>query len=94
MAEGIVCACFCVLVLAGILLASRLHHLEKELEKMKETLHILRWDLSALNEKVSEAYDVAEAQAKQEKLMFDGLNSIMDYDISAARKAVRNDGEG
>lgn len=49
--------------------------------------------LSALEEKVSDAYETVEAQAKKEKLLFDGISSIMDYDIATARKAVNSVGE-
>lgn len=47
--------------------------------------------LSVLEEKVSDAYETVEAQAKKEKLLFDGISSIMDYDVGVARKAVSGD---
>lgn len=72
--------------------------LEKKDEQDRETFH--RFErliqesekrLSALEEKVSDAYETVEAQAKKEKLLFDGISSIMDYDIGVARKAVSGD---
>lgn len=84
-------ACIGVLIVVCILLAVRVNHLERTAESAEKRLDSAETGLSALEEKVSEAYETVEAQAKKEKLLFDGINSIMDYDIGVARKAVSGD---
>lgn len=67
--------------------------LSKGIGAVTEDLSSLEDAVRKLDEKVSDAYEVVESQAKKEKLMFDGLTSIMDYDINTARKAVSGDAE-
>lgn len=67
--------------------------LSKEIAAVAEDVTTLAEDFRKLDEKVSDAYEVVETQAKKEKLMFDGLTSIMDYDVNMARKAVSGDAE-
>lgn len=67
--------------------------LSKEISAVAEDVTTLAEDFRKLDEKVSDAYEVVENQAKKEKLMFDGLTSIMDYDVNTARKAVSGDAE-
>lgn len=67
--------------------------LSKEIAAVAEDVTTLVEDFRKLDEKVSDAYEVVETQAKKEKLMFDGLTSIMDYDVNTARKAVSGDAE-
>lgn len=87
--------CFLALFLAVLLLCAALRRAMRELDTFRDTVNRLvlaQYDqkkkLTELEDKITEAYDTAQAQAKQEKRMFDGLNSILDYDVNAARKAV------
>lgn len=68
--------------------------LSKEIASVAEDVSALEELVRDLDEKVSDACEAAETQSKKEKLMFDGLTSIMDYDINTARKAVRDDAQG
>lgn len=58
---------------------------------LDKRVHAATERMSTLEEKVSDSYEIVEAQAKKEKLLFDGISSIMDYDIGVARKAVSGD---
>jgi len=64
---------------------------QDDLRCLDKRVHAATERMSTLEEKVSDAYETVEAQAKKEKLLFDGINSIMDYDIGVARKAVGGD---
>lgn len=67
--------------------------LSKEISSLAEEFSMLVETVRQLDEKVSDAYEVAEAQAKNEQRIFDGLTSIMDYGVETARKAVSGDAE-
>lgn len=75
----------------SIEVSSLKRNLEQKDTMFRDLLHDLNRKIHSVEGKVSEAYETVEAQAKQEKLLFDGINSIMDYDIGVARKAVSGD---
>lgn len=93
MLEFLYALCIGLLIATCVLLVRRSNRLEQKVSKLSAALHKAEGEVKELSEKISEAYDVMEAQAKQEKRMFEGLNSIMDYDIGVARKAAGHGGE-
>lgn len=93
MLEFLYALCIGILIAAFALLVRENNRLEQKVSKLSTSLNKAEEGLKELSEKIAEAYDVMEAQAKQEKRMFEGLNSIMDYDIGVARKAAGYGGE-
>lgn len=67
---------------------------EDDLHRLTAGLQKLEVRVSGVEGELNDANEVMEAQARQEKALFDGINSIMDYDVTTARKAVNLDAEG
>lgn len=91
--EFLYALCIGLLIAAFAFLLRQNNRMEQKVSKLSASLHKTEEEVKELSEKISEAYDVMEAQAKQEKRMFEGLSSIMDYDIGVARKAAGYGGE-
>ena len=74
-----------ILLVICVLLWGRLRNQRDEIDELRATG---RW----LEDRIGTAIDLCteqkEAQDRTEKLFFDGLSSIMNYDLTQARKAA------
>ncbi len=90
--------CLILVTVRAYLLERRIGQLEDEVSESRAQaaclsagVHELFQEVSAIKETVSDACGAMELQAKKEQQLFEGINSIMDYDVGVARKAVSGD---
>lgn len=84
-----------------VFLAEKLRMTERELGRNLEELNELRGRaaaqqtaLEALRGEVTELRESVKVRDKQEQALFEGMNSILNYSETVARKAAMGHGEG
>lgn len=66
---------------------------ERTINAVTLSARVLSEDVQEMKEEVQEMKEEREVLNRNERLFFEGMSNIMDYDISTARKAAAENGE-